>query len=409
MLHLCLIELPNLALENPEMYHPLGLLYIAAMVEEAGYDLEIADLRSGEKPLPEAEFYGFSCTTPEINYAKEIARKVNGKTIVGGPHPSLLPNDCLNDFDYIVRGEGEVVILQILAGSLEASVINAPRIIELDAIPLPARHRVKDPFSDTLFTGERYGVGEKTASLIVSRGCPYSCSFCGNIYQNPVAYRSVENILFEIWKLKKQGVRHLRFVDDNFTLHPDFEKLCFALKDREMHYRCHTRSNLIDKEKAQWLKYSGCEECSLGVESADVIVLDINNKKETPERHGDAIKILKDAGLRSKVYLMSGLPGETDKTMELNKEFMIKYKPDKWTLSTFTPYPGCDIFNNPDKYDVEIVNKDWSNWWNFVMPVEGKELPGRAGYVHILKGQTKEQMGERHDKFYEWLKKEDWK
>ena len=118
MLDLCLVQCPNPALQS-QMYNSLGILYLAAVVEEVGYSIEIADLRHRDCSLPESRFYGFSCTTPEINYAKELAKQVKGKTIVGGAHPSLLPNDCVGYFDYTVKGEGEETLINILKGVSE--------------------------------------------------------------------------------------------------------------------------------------------------------------------------------------------------------------------------------------------------------------------------------------------------
>uniref|UniRef100_A0A6M3IFQ8 Putative radical SAM superfamily protein n=1 Tax=viral metagenome TaxID=1070528 RepID=A0A6M3IFQ8_9ZZZZ len=409
MLDLVLIELPNPALESPKMYFALGNLYLAAAVKKAGFSVMIADFRDGVRTLPEARYYGFSCTTPQVPIAKQIAKTVKGKKIIGGAHPSLLPEDCRKEFDYVVRGEGEEVLVDILRNKYRTKIITASRIERLDTVPLPAWDLVDDCFSDTLFEGERYGKGEKSMAMITSRGCPFSCSFCGNHLRTPVTFRSVRNIQDEIVALEKRGVKHLRFVDDNFTLHPEFENVCRVLKDNGVKYRCHTRSNLLTLHKARWLKGTGCEECSIGVESADNKVLKKNHKGETVIQHGRAIQMLQEAGIVPKTYWMSGLPGETDKTIELNKEFMRKYKPAKWTLSTFTPYPGCDIYQNPAKYGVKIINEDWTNWWNFVFNVRGLDLPGRAGYVHQLKGQTLEEMKARHDEFYYFLTGESWK
>src|SRR3990167_1186873 len=110
MIDIALIQLPNPNLDNPRMYFPLGILYLAAIVRDAGLSVEVVDMRDGIKPMPEAEFYGFSCTTPEITIAKELAKKVQGLTIVGGAHASVLPSDCVGNFDYVVKGEGEEVI-----------------------------------------------------------------------------------------------------------------------------------------------------------------------------------------------------------------------------------------------------------------------------------------------------------
>ena len=116
MKDLCLIMLPNPALANPKMYYSLGVLYLAAVAEKHKYSVEVADLRGGYKELPEAKFYGFSATTPEIPYAKKISRWVNGKTIIGGAHATLLPEDCLSCFDFTVFGVVEEAIVQILSG-----------------------------------------------------------------------------------------------------------------------------------------------------------------------------------------------------------------------------------------------------------------------------------------------------
>ena len=89
-------------------------------------------------------------------------------------------------------------------------------------------------------------------------------------------------------------------------------------------------------------------------------------------------------------------------------EFMEEYKPAKWTLSTFTPFPGCDIYNHPERYGVTIINRNWENWWNFVFNVRGLSLPGREGYVHQLDGQSLEDMKRRHDNFYYFLIGESW-
>lgn len=408
MIDLALVELPNLALESPKMYFALGNLYLAAAVKKAGFEVTICDFRDGIKELPKAKFYGFSATTPHISFAKQLAKEVKGQTIVGGAHPSLLPEDC-DGFDYIIKGEGEEILPQILKGWVPKGIILTSRIDDLDSIPFPAWDMVDEPFSKTLYTGERYGEGDVSMAVITSRGCPYSCSFCGNIHRRPVVFRSVENIIGELLELMNRGIYHFRFVDDNFTLHPDFEYLCNKLGGLGIYYRCHTRSNLITQEKVQMLVCSGCEECSVGVEVADDRVLKLNNKKESVAHHKQAVKTIKHFGLKCKTYWMSGLPGETDETIDLNIEFIKEVKPDKWTLSTFTPYPGCDIFNSPDKYGVEIINKDYSNWWNFVFNVRDINLPYREGYVHRLKGQTIEEMKARHHRFYNFLLSEVWK
>ena len=221
---------------------------------------------------------------------------------------------------------------------------------------------------------------------------------CGNVHTQPVVYRSIENIVAELKELKYRGVNHFRFEDDCFTIIPDFDLLCDELKELDIRYKCHTRSNLITKYKAKWMFDSGCEECGLGVESADPVVLQAVNKKCTVEQHREAVKIIKDSGMRAKAYFVMGMPGETDMTLELNKKFVRETQLDKWTISTFMPYPGCPIFRSPGKFKVEIIDKDFSHWWNYA-----------NDFSHTLLGQTREQMYERYRKFYDYMKSEEWK
>lgn len=402
MTDLFLLQPPDWVSTNPKMYFPLSLCYLAGAVEQAGFSVEVLDFRCKVDEMPKAQFYGFSCGTPQIEIGRELSAKVRrkgSKTIIGGAHASLLPEDCVKDFDYVVCGEGEEILPLILKGWVEPGIVKARRIEDLDSIALPARNKVAEPFSFTLFPGERYGKGELAATLISSRGCPFDCAFCGNIFRKPITYHSPERMEKEIEVLIDQGVRHYRFEDDNFMPNPGFKQMCVMLEEHKIHYKCHTRSDLVKPLWAMVLKASGCEECGLGVESADDEVLMINNKKETAEQHKEAIKVLKEVGIRIKTYFVMGLPGETDETLEINKEFIFETKPDKWTISTFTPYPGCDIFAHPEVYEVTIVNRDWSKWWNYC----------QDGYNHVLWGQTPEQMWKRYKDFYDFMRGETWK
>ncbi len=394
-----LVLLPNPTLANPKMYVPLGILYLASAVKKAGFAIEITDMRGGETELPEARFYGFSCTTPEIKRAKTIAKKVKGKTIVGGAHPSLLPLDCIDFFDYTVIGEGEYVLPQILGGKTSKKLIGAKRLDNLDDISYPAWDLIEEPFSRELFPGERYGHGEMGMTVINSRGCPFQCSFCGNLFYVPVKYRSVSNIIGELEELKKRGVNYIRFEDDNFTIHPQFENLCLEIGRLNLRWKCHTRSRLIRSDNVSLMKWAGCEEMGLGVESADNEVLRINNKRETIEEHTRAVEIMHRGNLRVKTYMIAGLPGETDDTLRANQRFFERVKPDKWTLSTFTPYPGCPIYNSPESFNIEIMDKDFNNWTNF----------DEDHFVHRLLSEPQEKTWQRYKVFYAWLVREEWK
>ena len=389
------------------MYQPLGLLYIAAAAKEACRTVKFIDCREGEKyketlplEMQQSRYVGFTATTPELAFCIEWAKRCYNATIIGGPHATLRPQDCEGHFDYVVVGEGEQVIRAILADYYEVQprTIRPPRIKNLDDVPIPDWEITGNGFSPTLFPGERYGLGPPAATMILSRGCPFSCAFCGNWLRTPVVYRSVENIEKEIDYLVGKGVQHFRFEDDNLTIHPDLKDLCKMLQSKAIHFKAHTRSDLVKAPIMVMLKEAGLEEFGLGIESADDDVLMLNRKKETVAQHLEACRIIKKAGIRLKTYFMSGLPGETGQTLQLNMEFVRKAKPDKWTLSIFTPYPGCDIFASPEQYGVHIIDKDLSHYWNFP-----------DAFTYELDTADREILERRYRRFYKWLVEETWR
>lgn len=375
MEELVLIHPPNPILQDPMMYFSLGLLYVASWAEKEGFRVKIVDLRDKTidlRKVPRAKFYGMTATSGEINFAKRLSKKLKKRdpschTIIGGGHASLLPGDCIDHFDSVVIGDGENAIVEILK-TRKKGIIKSPAIIDLDSVPFPARHLLpeKSIFSYTLFPGTKYGTSAKATSLISSRGCPYKCSFCANIPQR-VRFRSADNFVEEVKHLiKDYNCYHFHFVDDNFTLNKKrLSEICRSLSSLNIHFRCHTRANLVSKEACIELKKAGCNELALGVESGDDSILKLMNKHLTVEQNIKAIKIIKDSGLLTKVFLVAGFPGETWDSIEKTKEFMRKARPHKWTLSTFTPYPGCEVWRTPEKFGVKILSKDWDGYWNF--------------------------------------------
>ena len=393
----CFILLPNTILHHPKIQPPLGVLYLSAVMKRLGAKVRAVDWRDrvGILNLPLAKHYLFSCTTPEMQEAIKQSDGLPGSSVVGGPHPTLMVNDCIGHFDTIVVGEGEVACERILAG--QKGVINTGRLLDLDSLPLPDWDLI-DCFSEELYPGEKYGKGQRAVTIITSRGCNYNCSFCGNCFRKPVVHRSVDNIMLEIDTLiDKYGVNHFRFVDDNFTDRADIGALLREMASRDMHFRCHTRAklfNILTLGLAEMLYWAGCEEIAFGLESADREVLKLINKGEEPEDFEDAICIAQHIGLKTKVYLVMGLPGETEESVALTKHFMVANKPDKWTLNRFTPYPGCAIFNDPARFGVKILDWNYSHWWNFV-----------DNSVLELEDASVEVLNKRYQDMYSWLSK----
>lgn len=414
MAKVSLVLLPNPLLSDPKMYVNLGVLYIGAVLKQSGHDVGIVDLRIEDditedtaKLIPESDFVGFSATTGEIKYAKQangFVKKAYPKTvtIIGGAHASLLPQDC-SEFDAVVMGEGERTILDIVENG-DRGVLRSTRIKDLDSIPFPEWDLLpeRDIFSETLMPGEKYGTGRRAMTIISSRGCPFCCSFCANIMKAPVIFRSPQDVYEEVKILRNRyGVYDLRFEDDNFTLKKKwFLELCSLLEPLGIRYKCHSRAELITPKLVRAAKRSGCVEMAMGVESGDDKVLKKNNKRDSAKAYYRAIPIIKQAGLISKIYLMAALPGETEEAVENTKKLMRIAQPDKWTLSVFIPYPGCPVWRNPKAYDINILNYNFEDYWNF---------PERVNH-EFTDGTSSEELYARYKDLYGWLRDEDnWK
>ena len=346
-------------------YPNLGVLYLAAYLEKHEHSVKIIDLRFNRYPaFPKADFYGLASSTPEISFCKHLNKylksRFSGKTIIGGSHPSHLPFYC-KDFDYVVIGEGEKALVDIVENDDGEKFKEYDNIKDLDSLPFPARHLLpqEQVFSEHLFAGFRYGKAPLATTLITSRGCPYNCSYCANI---PKSYRlrSVENIIAEICLLKSV-CNHFKFLDDNIVLSKKRAiELSEALAEEDIHFRCSARSDMIDDEVCQALKKAGCEEISIGVEVADDEILKLLNKNVTVDIHRNAVETIKNNDIKVKVCLMVGLPKETWKTIEANMFFFSQTKPDKWILNMFQPFPGCDIWSNPKKYGIALLTNNFA-------------------------------------------------
>jgi len=393
---------PNPQLVNPTMYYNLGIFYLAAILKRAGISVHIADMRSSRKVdmdlIPPSKWVCISATTGEIGFAKQIAKgaKNGTKTVIGGAHATLLPKDCIKDFNYVVVGEGEEVILPIILGKQSEQVVVAPRIEYLDDLPFPAWNLLppEQMFSVALMPGERYGILKPAATIIGSRGCPFHCAFCANMLRIPVVKRNPERIATEMRMLKEYyGVYNFRLEDDNITISkPWLKELCKEIQEVNVKWKCHTRANMIDLDMCEWLKESGCVEVGMGLESADPQVLEMVCKEITVDDAALAVFNIQKSGMRAKVYLMSGLPGETNMTISRNITFMQNVKPNRWTLSRFTPYPGCEIWKDPKRFGVTILTKDFANYWNF---------PDTS--IHELTMTNREALDKRYQRLYRWL------
>ncbi len=367
MKRVVLISPPHSKVNNDRLDPPLGLMYLSSALKKAGHKTDILDYAGGEiHALPDADIYGFITYSPTYSWSVKMAGHVKqnypeSKVIAGGAHVSALPDECIKDWDHIVVGEGEEEIVRIANGEAEDAILYADPIMNPDSIEFP------DYDSVDIQTYDRTLDGEKLLSIFSSRGCPYNCAFCNSIVWTggkKVRFRTPENVADEISYLQARfGVDHYRFIDELFAMSVSrVNAMAAALGPLGIVYRSNARCNTFTSKMAVPLYDSGCVQVEFGVESGSLPVLKAMNKQQTPDDIRRSIGAAKEAGLKVRVYLIVGFPGETWDTVNETCDLMIECMPDEVLVHTPVPFPGTPIYKNPEQFGITWMDKDLSNY-----------------------------------------------
>jgi len=354
-----LINIPCPNILDNRLEAPLGLLYIQSYLNHEGYDCIVHDCAihgQDVKDIPIADAYGFSTYTNNYNKCLELSHKLrirhpNSIHIAGGYHVSSIPEECIREWDHLVIGEGESAVLDCLG-------LKHSDIKRLDDLPFPIYNKeVLDRYSRT-------NDGQKVVSILCSRGCPNRCNFCNSSVFKLSKYRSrtVDNILREVDSLAEMGIHSIKINDDNFldvVDSPDI--LCKSLGERNVKYRIMTSAPSMTTDNAIMLKETGCYYVSIGIESMSDKMLKAMNKPSSVDENINSINNAKRAGLRLRIFVLVGFPGETDETVSETTKILKSLDYDDIGIYPFVPYPGTDVWNNPRKYNASI-DKDFCNY-----------------------------------------------
>ncbi len=397
---------PRLRAWSPSVLVPLGLTYIAAVLELDGNNVSIIDMNAEKvsgKRLKEiiknCDVVGITGMVTEFQQVLKLstfAREANShsKIILGGPLATTFPRELLqlSPADFAVIGEGERTILELASAIKNSSnvteirgigykdsgkvIINecTDQIADIDTIPPPARHLlnmnhyVQNQFHD-FDSNIKHSVKIKSSTMITSRGCPYNCTFCyKEMWGNKWRARSPENIFEEMNNLHKTyGINGFIFNDDTFVMNPkrvfDFCDLLIA-QGTKFIWLCNGRVNLMTKELCKAMYNAGCREIAYGIESGNQQMLDALKKNITIEQIRDAVKWTKDAGIRANGYFMIGLPGETKESIRQTIDFAEKLDLDFYGFSIATPLLGTELYQLASEKGLIKDNitslKDWA-------------------------------------------------
>jgi len=404
-------------------YMDLGLGYLAACLEKEGHEVKLS-LRPQEYPTIEQfikytiseqfDVYGVKVTSTSIKTAKKTLKAIRSAhsdavIIAGGPHVSCDRNNVYNilpEIDFAFYSEAEIGMVKLLNAladkrlsderlsiipnliwkkDAEIAVNPAEIVQDLDTLPFPA-WELMDPrsFSNASYSG--YSKRFPIAPMVLSRGCPYKCTYCGagSINGRKIRTRSTDNIMQEIdYLINKFGIREIQFFDSNCAhKKASLREVCREIIKNKIDLSWNTpvgiRLDSIDEELADLMKRSGCFQASVGIESASPRILEMVKKNYQPDIVEEKIRLLRNAGIEVLGSFMIGFPTETVEEMNETIKLALKLPLTAACFSILTPFPGTEIYYSIFKntsMNVDTLNSlDFIHYQNNLSEVSYREL-----------------------------------
>jgi len=376
---------------------PIGLVYVAPMAERLGHHVEILDLalETDARPvllnkLKERDWHlaGFSCMTPEFEGAEIAARQLKeacpGLPVVfGGQHPTIVTQDVLRqDYcDFICVGEGEETFgafLEVFASGGDLAqvaglafkdregncTINPPRpqIADVDSIPIPAYHLLDlDRYAEAE-TGRYTPKYRRAIQIFTSRGCPWHCTYCHDLFGKKFRARSPENVLEEIRLLyDRYRIQEFMIEDDIFNFDMDRAKrICDLIVEHglkiALQFGNGVRLERLDEELVRKLAAAGTHHISIAIESASPRVQSLSRKNLKLHMVNDVVRWTKKHKINTLGFFMIGFPSETVEEINMTIRFASQSELDEALFSIVIPYAGTEIRQQVIK--MGLYNKD---------------------------------------------------
>jgi anaerobic magnesium-protoporphyrin IX monomethyl ester cyclase len=371
---------------------PLGISYVAAAFEAAGCEVRVWDYivssYSKEKIVSQLEEFqpdavGAGSVTMNFLDAQRILKDVKSYnrdilTLIGGPHVSFMVEPTLNgcpQIDLVFIGESEATIAELvpvlhqknkwhaIAGIAfrdNGGIVNTGRrdfIMDLDGLPLPARHLL--PLS-------RYRALGFPVSMITGRGCPHSCIFClgRRMVGSKLRRRSAARVVDEMEKILELGFDRINIADDLFASDTDRVKaICRDIKDRglKIGWSAFARVDTVTQEMLDEMRSAGCDTVSFGIESGSPEMLKRARKGITLAKAVEAIRMCKQSGIKSHASFIAGLPGETPETLAQTDAFA-RSLDTLFGYHYLVPFPGTTIREEKERFDIQFLTDDWNQY-----------------------------------------------
>jgi anaerobic magnesium-protoporphyrin IX monomethyl ester cyclase len=410
--------------DNKQPYPPLGTIYAASVMKEAGYEVALFDtalIDSPEKIIPVIENHkpdylviyddGFNyltkmCLTNMREAAFRMAEIAKSKGII----VIMSSSDAADHYekylnhgvDFVVIGEGETTLKELI-NSIDRDesnfnqidgiaykdndrvIRNAPRQIvkELDSFPMPAWDLIDIPSYKKIWI-EKYGYF--SLNIATTRGCPFKCNWCAKpIYGNRYNSRSPKKVAEELeYLIENFDVQHFWMCDDIFGLKPGWvQEFRDVVKSKRLKFKYKIQSRvdlLLQEDTIVALAESGAETVWVGAESGSQKILDAMDKGTSVEQIYKATKLLKKNGIRSAFFLQFGYLGEEKEDIEKTINMVLDLMPDEIGISVSYPLPGTKFY---DKVKEQLKEKtNWTDSDELALMYKGTFSPSYYKKLH---------------------------
>ncbi|MBI5097661.1 MAG: B12-binding domain-containing radical SAM protein [Nitrospirae bacterium] len=356
----------------------LGSILLATILKNKGYNTKvfIEDIAAIDwNQLEDADFIGVSSITSTAPRAFQIAerfRKLGIPVAIGGPHSTFLPDESLQYADYVVRGEGEETIVELLEHLKSDKPLDTIKGLSYKRndkfVHNPARELINNlneapiPDFSIVYKWEK----SRVVPVATSRGCPFACRFCSVIQMFGRQYRhkSLERIMEEI-KAAATQKRHMFFIDDNFAANKKRTKelLRTMIANKiKVQWSAQVRTDVAkDLELVELMAKAGCFSVYIGFESINPKTLALYNKGQGIEDIDNSIRLLKKHSIN--IHGMFVLGSDTDdiRTIRNTGRYAKRLDIDSIQFMMLTPLPGTPVFEEL-KDQGRLLHTDWSKY-----------------------------------------------
>jgi anaerobic magnesium-protoporphyrin IX monomethyl ester cyclase len=385
---------------------PIGLGYLATALRRIGAQVDILDcVKEGfgflefldyvKKFHPQmVGFQVYSCNLELVKKAVSLIKNLDFSIyiVIGGPHPSGLPLESLNQLsgaDFGFKGEAEIGLPLLVKEILKDKNLNPERLSKIPGLIWRSNGRIisnLQVFPDSLdelgfpswdlINPRDYPLAPQGAifkkfpfaPIVTTRGCPHNCGFCAgySITGKKVRKRSIENIIEEIVFLRQRyGIKEIHFLDDNFTLDKEYvQGFCQRIINEGLRFNwcCPNglRLDSLDGQTISMMKQAGCYYISVGIESGSPRILREQRKGLAIQDIKSQISLIRKYGIDVNGFFIIGYPGETEEDIEATIDFSKRLGLSRAAFFNFIPLPGSTIYEALSRKG-EIKNLSWEN------------------------------------------------